>query len=119
MVTAKQPVEYDGYYFVDAVAKGGHKITVPARGYNLKSWVNFEKSLGSTVEFRQVTEEEWMKTHWTHTPYDELPVTKKAVKKAPAKKVAPKKAATKKPAAKKVVAKKAPAKKTAKTKKAT
>ena len=126
MAIAKQSVEYDGYYFVDAVAKGGHKVTIPARGYNLKSWVNFEKSLGSTVEFRQVTEAEWMKTHWTQTPYvEEAPAkkavkkapAKKAVKKAPAKKVAPKKAATKKPAAKKVATKKAPTKKTTKAKK--
>lgn len=104
----KQSIEYDGYYFVDAVAKNGHKITIPARGYNLKSWINFERSLGSQVEFRQVTEAEWMKTHWTQTPWiDDEPVktakkpaAKKAVKKVPAKKVA-----VKKPAAKKAVKK--------------
>jgi hypothetical protein len=104
MVTAKEPVEYDGYYFVDAVAKSGHKMTIPARGYNLKSWINFEKSLGSTVEYRAVSEKVWMKTHWTQTPYEE--VTPKA-KKTPAKK-----AVVKKPAAKKT-----PAKKTTKAKK--
>jgi hypothetical protein len=108
MVSAKEPVEYDGYYFVDAVAKSGHKITIPARGYNLRSWVNFEKSLGSTVEYRAVSEKEWMTTHWTQTPYEE--VTPKA-KKAPAKKAA------KKSAVKKAPAKKAPAKKTTKVKK--
>ena len=105
MVTAKEPVEYDGYYFVDAVAKSGHKLTIPARGYNLRSWINFEKSLGSAVEYRQVSEKVWMKTHWTQTPYEE--VTPKA------KKVLPKKAAVKKVPAKKV------AKKTSKPKKTT
>lgn len=134
----KQPVEYDGYYFVDAVGRSGHRVTIPARGFNLKSWVNFEKSLGSAVEFRQVTEAEWMKTHWTQIPYvEETPVkavkkspakkaVKKAVKKAPAKKAvvkkaAPKKAPAKKAAPKKTVkkpaAKKAAAKKTTKVKK--
>ena len=94
MVTAKEPVEYDGYYFVDAVAKSGHKLTIPARGYNLRSWINFEKSLGSAVEYRQVSEKVWMKTHWTQTPYEEVtpkakksPAKKAVVKKVPAKKV--------------------------------
>ena len=105
MVTAKEPVEYDGYYFVDAVAKSGHKLTIPARGYNLRSWINFEKSLGSAVEYRQVSEKVWMKTHWTQTPYAEEPPK---AKKAPAKK------AVKKVAAKKAVVKKTPAKKAAK-----
>lgn len=113
----KQHVEYDGYYFIDVVAKGGHKMTVPARGFSLKSWVNFERSLGSTVEFRQVTEAEWMATHWTQTPYEEeKPV--KAVKKAPAKKAVKKPvtktAPAKKAAVKKPAVKKAPAKKTTK-----
>jgi hypothetical protein len=100
MATAKEPVEYDGYYFVDAVAKDGYKMTIPARGYNLRSWINFEKSLGCTVEYRVVTEKVWMKTHWTQIPLTETEVTKK------------------KPA-KKTVAKKAPVKKTARSKKTT
>lgn len=99
----KQHIEYDGYYFVDAVAKNGHRITIPARGYNLKSWINFEKSLGSTVEWRQVIEAEWMKTHWTQTPWTDEP-KQKAVKKAAVKK-APVKKAVKKVTAKKVVKK--------------
>jgi hypothetical protein len=82
---AKEKVEYDGYYFIDVVAKGGYKMCVPARGFNLKSWLNFEKSLGSTCVYRTVTEKEWMATHWTRTPYDALDVPKKATKKATAK----------------------------------
>jgi hypothetical protein len=104
----KEKIDYDGYYFVDAVAKSGHKMTIPARGYNLRSWINFEKSLGSTVEYRAVSEKVWMTTHWTQTPYEEVPAK---AKKAPVKKAA------KKPAAKKASAKKAPAKKTTKAKK--
>ena len=117
----KQHVEYDGYYFIDVVAKGGHKMTIPARGFSLKSWVNFERSLGSTVEFRQVTEAEWLATHWTQTPYVEEAIAKKAVKKAPAKKAVKKPVAktapAKKAAVKKTPAKKAAVKKTTKVKK--
>jgi hypothetical protein len=79
----KEKIDYDGYYFIDAVAKDGYKMTIPARGYNLLSWLNFEKSLGSTAEYRAVTERVWMKTHWTQTPYEEVPPK---AKKAPAKK---------------------------------
>lgn len=85
---ARDKVEYDGYYFIDVVAKGGHKICVPARGFNLKSWINFEKSLGSTCDYRPVTEEEWMSAHWTQTPYEETAAPKKAAKKAAVKKSA-------------------------------
>ena len=96
IAVAKQPVEYDGYYFVDVVSRNGFRLTIPARGYNLRSWINFEKSMGSQVEYREVSEKVWMKTHWTQTPYEEEKTVKKAVKKvatkkAPAKKVAPKK----------------------------
>jgi hypothetical protein len=89
IAAAKQPVEYDGYYFVDVVSRDGFRLTIPARGYNLRSWINFEKSMGSQVEYRAVSEKVWMKTHWTQTPYEEEPVkkaVKKAAKKAPAKK---------------------------------
>ena len=100
-LTPKQPVEYDGYYFVDVVSRDGFRLTIPARGYNLRSWINFEKSLGSQVEYRAVSEKVWMKTHWTQTPYEEEKPVKKAAKKA----------------VKKTAAKKAPAKKTTKAKK--
>ena len=99
IVAAKQPVEYDGYYFVDVVTRDGFRLTIPARGYNLRSWVNFEQKMGAQVEYRAVTEKVWMKTHWTQTPYEEEKPVKKAAKKAtkkvPAKKIAkPKKKTT-------------------------
>lgn len=94
IAAAKQPVEYDGYYFVDVVTRDGFRLTIPARGYNLRSWLNFEQKMGAQVEYRAVTERVWMKTHWTQTPYEEKP-QKKAVKKSPAKKIAkPKKKTT-------------------------
>ena len=92
IVAAKQPIEYDGYYFVDVVTRDGFRLTIPARGYNLRSWINFEQNLGAQVEYRAVSEKIWMKTHWTQTPYEEKPA-KKAVKKAPAKKTPVKKIA--------------------------
>jgi hypothetical protein len=99
IAAAKQPVEYDGYYFVDVVTRDGFRLTIPARGYNLRSWVNFEQKMGAQVEYRAVTEKVWMKTHWTQTPYEEEKPVKKAAKKVtkkvPAKKIAkPKKKTT-------------------------
>jgi hypothetical protein len=99
IAAAKQLVEYDGYYFVDVVTRDGFRLTIPARGYNLRSWVNFEQKMGARVEYRAVTEKVWMKTHWTQTPYEEEKPVKKAAKKVtkkvPAKKIAkPKKKTT-------------------------
>ncbi len=99
MSIVKESVEYDGYYFVDVVTRDGFRLTIPARGYNLRSWLNFEQKMGAQVEYRAVTEKVWMKTHWTQTPYlEEKPskkAEKKATKKAPAKKIAkPKKKTT-------------------------
>lgn len=108
----KERVEYDGYYLIDIVSRSGHKSTVEARGYNLKSWLNFEKSLGSETKYRQVSKEEYMKYHWSGTEYIEDPeVTKKPVKRA-VKKVAAKKTVKKTPEKKAV--KKTPAKKAVK-----
>jgi hypothetical protein len=96
----KAPVEYDGYYLIDTVSRSGHRSTIPVRGYNLRSWLNFEHSLNSTTEYRAVTEKEYMKYFWSGTPYvEDEPAPKKtakpAVKKSPAKKSPAKKAAAK------------------------
>ena len=42
---------------------GGFKHKVPARGYNLKSWLEFEKSLSITkkVTIKEVTFKEYQK----------------------------------------------------------
>ena len=109
-------VEYDGYYLIDVVARNGFCLTIPARGYDLKSWLNFERGLGSTVEYRAVSEQEWTRLHWTQIPYEEdspgfailarkaaKKVSEKVVKKAtkPAVKKAVKKNTPKKPPTKK------------------
>ena len=106
-----EPVMFDDYYFVDVVTKMGSKTTIPARGFNLKSWVNFEHSLGSECSIRKVSEEVWMKTHWTNIPYEDepVPVKKPATKKST--KTVTKKAISKKPVK---TAVKSTAKKTAK-----
>jgi hypothetical protein len=63
----KVKIDYDGYYLVDTIDCDGNKTSIPARGYNLKSWLNFEKSLkmNVSVEYRQVIESEYLKYHWT------------------------------------------------------
>ena len=117
-VTPIPKVEYDGYYLIDVVARNGFCLTIPARGYNLKSWLNFEKSLGSAVEYRVVDEQEWTRLHWTQTPYEEDSPGSNILARKAAKKVAEKivKKATKKAvkkAVKKTTPKKPPTKKTA------
>jgi hypothetical protein len=91
-------VEYDGYYLIDVVARNGFQVTIPARGYDLKSWLNFERNLGSTVEYRAVDQQEWMKLHWTQTPYEEDSPGFAILARKAAKKVTEKAAAKNKPA---------------------
>ena len=108
----KAPVEYDGYYLIDVVARNGFCLTIPARGYDLKSWLNFEKSLGSAVEYRAVSEQEWTRLHWTQTPYEEDSPGFAILTRKAAKKVTEKAAVNTKPAVKKAAPKKkVPAKK--------
>jgi hypothetical protein len=96
--TPAPKIEYDGYYLIDVVARNGFRLTIPSRGYNLKSWLNFEKSLGSTVEYRAVEQQEWMKLHWTQTPYEEDSAGFAILARKAAKKTAEKAAAKTKPA---------------------
>ena len=98
-------IEYDGYYLIDVVARNGFCLTIPSRGYNLKSWLNFEKSLGSTVEYRAVDQQEWMKLHWTQTPYEEDSPGFAILARKAAKKTAEKAAAKTKPVVKKTTKK--------------
>lgn len=96
--TPAPKIEYDGYYLIDVVARNGFRLTIPSRGYNLKSWLNFEKSLGSTVKYRAVDQQEWMKLHWTQTPYEEDSAGFDILARKAAKKVTEKAAAKPKPA---------------------
>lgn len=104
-MNSSEKIEYDGYYLIDVVTKSGHKSIISTRGYKLKSWINFEKSLGSEYSYRKVTEKEYMKYDWMGVPYEEEP-KKKSVKKTIEKPIVKKVA--------KKTAKKTPAKKTVK-----
>ena len=68
----KVKIDYDGFYLVNTVNRDGHKTSIPARGYNLKSWVNFENSLtmNISVEYQQVIESVYMKYHWSSSSFD-------------------------------------------------
>jgi hypothetical protein len=64
-------VPTDAYFFVDVVWKKtgktkAFKHTVPCRGYNLKSQLNFNDSLFwvDTHSYREVSKQEWEKKVW-------------------------------------------------------
>jgi hypothetical protein len=75
----KEKIEYDGCYRIDSTTRDGKIVHIYCRGYKLRSWLNFEKSMDSIVltEHHKVTEKEYMDHHWTAYPYDddEEPVT--------------------------------------------
>lgn len=84
MKPIKEKVEYDGYYLIDVKTTNGHEFVIPARGYNLKSWLAFEKSLISVLsaQHRIVSEAEFMVYHWTKTKWvGETKIVKTANKK--------------------------------------
>ena len=113
ITTSTQRVDYDATFRIESVSRTGHKVVIYSKGHKLKSWLDFEKSMGYVAEYFPVSEEEYEKHQWYNTPFDdEKPAAKKAVKKVA------KKAAAKKPAAKKTPVKKA-VKKTAAKKSAT
>jgi len=102
----KIKVEYDGFYLLDVETTTGFNFTVAVRGYNLKSWVNFEKSLttGKSCKFRLVEEEEYMKYHWSSSDISDMKTSiasagkgnrKPVFPKKPQKPILPKKSKTK------------------------
>lgn len=61
-------VNRDAFFIMTIEHIGGFKHKVPARGYNLKSWLDFEKSLSITkkVTIKEVTLKEYQKfSPWT------------------------------------------------------
>jgi hypothetical protein len=76
----KEKIDYDGYYIIDVVFSSGDSFVIPARGYNLKSWIKFETGLISTQScvHRKVEEFEWMKHHWTSFPWADSAIKKNA-----------------------------------------
>jgi hypothetical protein len=53
----------DGYYQINVKMRDGFKFKVPTRGYNLKSMLEFEKSLDyvSDYSFKEITLKEYEK----------------------------------------------------------
>ena len=88
LITPLQPerVDYDGCYLVSSVGKDGRTFKVYSKGYKLKSWLNFERSLGNQATFQAVTEAEFEKNQWYNIPLEDEPVVKKPVTSATAKK---------------------------------
>jgi uncharacterized protein YajQ (UPF0234 family) len=84
--TSTQTVEYDGAYKINSKLKNGFEINIYSRGYQLKSWINFEKSLGAEVYFVAVSEEEFQQHQWYSIPFENLapPKVKKKTTKTPA-----------------------------------
>ena len=50
-------VERDGYYVIYATMPSGFECKIPARGYNLKSWLAFEEKLGNKYYYERTTED--------------------------------------------------------------
>ena len=63
MTVATKKISRDGYYQISVLLEDGFKFKVPARGYNLKSLLEFEKSLDSVKEhsFKEITKKEFEK----------------------------------------------------------
>ena len=61
-------VNRDAFFILTIENQGGFKHKVPARGYNLKSWLDFEKSLSITkkVSIKETNLSEYQKfSPWT------------------------------------------------------
>jgi len=72
----------DGYYQISVKLEDGFRFKIPARGFNLKSLLEFEQSLDSVTEhsFREITLKEYDKM--IHgTPQEEKQVRKKRIGK--------------------------------------
>ena len=64
-----KPVERilkDGYYQISVKLEDGFRFKIPARGFNLKSLLEFEQSLDSVTEhsFKEITLKEYDKMGW-------------------------------------------------------
>jgi hypothetical protein len=63
MTVTNKKVSRDGYYQISVVLADGFKFKVPARGYNLHSLLEFEKSLDMVKEhsFKEITKKDYEK----------------------------------------------------------
>ena len=67
MYTPRQEfkVPRDGYFLIDVEWTHGFKHVIACRGYNLKSWLDFQERLGKfnikKVTYKEVTLKAWEK----------------------------------------------------------
>lgn len=63
MTDAARKITKDGYYQINVKLDDGFSFKVPARGYNLKSLLEFEQSLEYVKEhsFKEITQKEFEK----------------------------------------------------------
>jgi hypothetical protein len=52
-----EKVNRDDYFVIFTTMPSGFECKIPARGYNLKSWLAFEDRLGSTYYYERTTQE--------------------------------------------------------------
>ena len=79
MIESTIKVNRDAYFFIDVVWKSGFKHRVPARGYELKSWLNLlEKNdwIDHSV-YSEVLEEQFNEHCHGKKPADKKQVTEK------------------------------------------
>jgi hypothetical protein len=50
-------IERDAYFVIHTTMPSGFECKIPARGYNLKSWLAFEDKLRATYYYEQTTKE--------------------------------------------------------------
>ena len=61
----QEKISIDDYFLITSTWMGGNKSSWPCRGYNLKSWLRFEKSLLYVVETTyQRSTKEVFETYW-------------------------------------------------------
>jgi hypothetical protein len=63
MTVTTKKISRDGYYQISVVLADGFKFKVPARGYNLHSLLEFEKSLEMVEDhsFKEITKKDYEK----------------------------------------------------------
>lgn len=57
-------VDRNAYFVIHATMPSGFECLIPARGYNLKSWLAFEEKLGSKYQYEEINEKAYL--HLTH-----------------------------------------------------
>ena len=53
-------VRRDAYFCIHTTMQSGFECLIPARGYNLKSWLAFEERLGAKYEYDEITEQAYI-----------------------------------------------------------